>query len=160
MKDLFVYILTSERRTTLYIGVTNNLEGRLWQHQNGEGSKFAHHYNLTVLVYYETWPDPASAIARETQLKGWTRAKKDALISTLNPTWEDLAPSLFGKDSLVVRRGLPHSPIGVSQARLSTARSATLPPERSAQNDRGEGAQEGARERAKKARGEEKGAHE
>ncbi len=124
MKDLFVYILTNERRTTLYIGVTNNLEGRLWQHQNGEGSNFASKYNLTILVYYEVYPAPASAIARETQLKGWNRAKKEALISTLNPTWGNLAPMLFGDDSLVVGRD------------SSTPCPAPLPPGHSAQNDR------------------------
>ena len=105
MKDLFVYILTNERRTTLYVGVSNNLEGRLWQHQNREGSQFTRQYNLTVLIYYEAYPDPTSAIAREKQLKGWTRKKKEALIATLNPEWKDLAPTLFGEDSLVVRRG-------------------------------------------------------
>jgi putative endonuclease len=104
VKDLFVYILTNERRTTLYIGVTNNLEGRLWQHQNRQGSQFTRQYNLNVLIYYETLPDPASAIAREKQLKGWKREKKEALIATMNPRWEDLALSLFGSDSLVVRR--------------------------------------------------------
>jgi putative endonuclease len=104
VKDLFVYILTNERRTTLYIGVTNNLEGRLWQHQNREGSTFTRQYNLTVLIYYETFPDPTSAIAREKQLKGWKREKKEALIATLNPNWYDLAPTLFGVDSPVVRR--------------------------------------------------------
>lgn len=134
MKDLYVYILTNERRTTLYIGVTNNLEGRLWQHQNDEGSQFARRYNLTLLVYYETYPDPTSAIARETQLKGWSRAKKDALISKLNPAWENLAPMLFGDDSLVVRRD------------SSTTCPAPLPPGHSAQNDRGEGVNDGEME--------------
>jgi len=104
VKDLFVYILTNKRRTTLYIGVTNNSEGRLWQHQNGEGSAFTRQYNLTVLIYYESYPDPLSAIAREKQLKGWKREKKEALIATLNPNWDDLAPTLFGADSPVVRR--------------------------------------------------------
>ncbi len=119
MKDLFVYILTNERRTTLYIGVTNNLEGRLWQHQNGEGSKFAKRYNLSVLIYYEVFPEAAAAIARETQLKGWTRAKKEALIETMNPEWRDLAGEIFGEESPVVRRG-------------------SSTPLRSAQNDGGE----------------------
>jgi putative endonuclease len=105
VKSLFVYILTNERRTTLYIGVTNNLEGRVWQHQNEDGARFTRKYNLTVLIYYEAYPDPKSAIAREKQLKGWNRAKKEALIATLNPGWEDLAPALFGEESLVVRRG-------------------------------------------------------
>jgi len=105
VKDLFVYILTNERRTTLYIGVTNNLEGRIWQHQNGEGSKFAKRYNLSVLIYYEAFPEASAAIARETQLKGWTRAKKNALIGKLNPDWRDLSVELFGVESPVVRRG-------------------------------------------------------
>jgi putative endonuclease len=104
VKDLFVYIITNERRTTLYIGVTNVLQRRLWQHQNREGSHFARQYNLTVLIYYEVYPDPTSAIAREKQLKGWKREKKEALIATLNPNWDDLAPKLFGADSPVVRR--------------------------------------------------------
>jgi putative endonuclease len=105
VKEVFVYILTNERCTTLYIGVTNNLESRLWQHQNGEGSKFAKSYNLSRLIYYEACPYPAAGIAREKQLKGWTRAKKEALIARMNPEWRDLAPEIFGKESLVVRRG-------------------------------------------------------
>jgi putative endonuclease len=114
MKDLFVYILTNERRTTLYIGVTNSLEGRLWQHQNGEGSQFTRQYNLNVLIYHETYPDPESAIAREKQLKGWNRAKKEALIATLSPNWEDLGVKMFAEESLVERRG-PSTPLHSAQ---------------------------------------------
>ena len=114
MKDLFVYILTNERRTTLYIGVTNNLEGRVWQHQNEDGARFTQNYNLTVLIYYEAYPDPQSAIAREKQLKGWNRARKEALIATLNPEWKDLSPELFGEEWLVVRRG-PSTPLRSAQ---------------------------------------------
>ncbi|MEI9894407.1 MAG: GIY-YIG nuclease family protein [Chthoniobacter sp.] len=114
MKDLFVYILTNERRTTLYIGVTNNLEGRVWQHQNRQGSHFTRQYNLTVLIYYETYPDPLSAIAREKQLKGWKREKKEALIATLNPEWEDLGAKLFSNEPLVERRG-PSTPLHSAQ---------------------------------------------
>lgn len=114
MKDLFVYIITNERRTTLYIGVTNNLEGRVWQHQNGEGSRFAQRYHLGTLIYYEALPEPAAAIAREKQLKGWTRAKKEALIATINPEWRDLSLELFGADSLVVRRD-PSTPLRSAQ---------------------------------------------
>jgi len=98
VKDLFVYILTNARHTVLYIGVTNNLESRLWQHCHGEGSRFAHRYNANILVYYETFPDPASAIAREKQLKGWNRAKKETLISTSNPEWRDLGAELFRRE--------------------------------------------------------------
>ncbi|MEP6671142.1 MAG: GIY-YIG nuclease family protein [Chthoniobacter sp.] len=113
MKDLFVYILTNERRTTLYIGVTNNLEGRLWQHQNDEGARFTRRYNLTVLIYYETYPDPLSAIAKEKQLKGWKRERKEALIATLNPDWENLGVK-FGWESLVKPRG-PSTPLHSAQ---------------------------------------------
>ena len=115
MKDLFVYILTNERRTVLYVGVTNNLEGRLWQHQNGQGSAFTKQYNLTVLVYYEAFPDPLSAIAREKQLKDWKRDKKEALIATINPNWDDLAPALFGTDSQVVLRRDPSASLHSAQ---------------------------------------------
>ncbi len=115
MKDLFVHILTNERRTTLYIGVTNNLEGRLWQHQNSGGSAFTNRYNLTVLVYYEAFPDPLSAIAREKQLKGWKREKKEALIATINPNWDDLPPHLFGTDSPVVLRRDPSTSLHSAQ---------------------------------------------
>ncbi len=56
MKDLFIYIVTNERRTTLYIGVTNDLQSRVWQHSRGEGSGFTRRYNLAVLIYYEVYP--------------------------------------------------------------------------------------------------------
>ncbi len=98
MKDLFVYIVTNERRTTLYIGVTGDLQNRAWQHGNSEGSAFTRKYNLTDLIYFEVYPDPLAAIAREKQLKGWTRAKKEALIARLNPGWRDLGPELFGEN--------------------------------------------------------------
>lgn len=96
MKDLFVYILTNERHTTLYIGVTNDLQSRVWQHRNAIGSGFAHRYNLGVLVYYEVFPEAPAAIAREKQLKGWNRAKKKVLSATLNPKRRDLSVELFG----------------------------------------------------------------
>ena len=95
MKDLFDYIITNERRTTLYIGVTNDLQSRVWQHRHGEGSTFTRRYNRAGLIDYEAFPDPVAAIAREKQLKGWTRAKKEKLIATLNPEWRDLGLELF-----------------------------------------------------------------
>ena len=93
-----VYILANERRTTLYIGVANDLANRVWQHRETIGSGFTHRYNLTVMIYFEEYPDPASAIAREKQLKGWTRAKKEALIATMNPEWRDLAEEFAGQE--------------------------------------------------------------
>lgn len=89
---MFVYILTNTGRTALYIGITNDLPRRLYEHRLGRGdaSKFTGRYQTDLLVYFEIIPDATQAIAREKQLKGWTRAKKDALITTFNPTWEDI----------------------------------------------------------------------
>jgi putative endonuclease len=91
----WIYILTNERRTVLYIGITNDLAVRLAQ---GEGGGFTKRNQVNCLVYYENFPDPVQAIAREKQLKGWTRAKKVALISKVNPEFADLMPMLFSKE--------------------------------------------------------------
>ena len=99
MKDMFVYMMTNRLRTTLYIGVTNDLARRVWQHQNGTIEGFTKQYRLTILVYYEVFPEPLSAIAREKQLKNWRRTKKDTLVNTLNPEWRDLGVELFGAQS-------------------------------------------------------------
>ena len=90
-RDYFVYILTDKARKTLYIGVTNDLPSRLWQHRNPEKVTFSQRYHCIVLVYYEQFPDPLSAITREKQLKGWRREKKNALIEQMNPLWEELS---------------------------------------------------------------------
>jgi putative endonuclease len=83
------------RSKTLYIGVTNDLERRMGEHRNRVGSKFAAKYNITRLVYYETFGDIRDAIAREKQLKGWRRDKKIDLIEEDNPLWEDLSQDWF-----------------------------------------------------------------
>jgi putative endonuclease len=124
---MFVYILTNERRTTLYIGVTNDLAKRVWHHGEMQGTSFTHRYNLTVLIYFEEFSDPAQAIAREKQLKGWTRAKKEALIATMNPEWRDLIWEFTG-----------HAPAAESRD-PSTPRRATFARRRSAQDDFGWG---------------------
>ncbi|MBO2008421.1 GIY-YIG nuclease family protein [Hymenobacter negativus] len=87
---MYVYILTNQTQTTLYIGVTNDLTRRLYEHSTGRGDaeKFTGRYQIDLLVYFETLPDATQAIAREKQLKGWTRRKKDALITAFNPTWK------------------------------------------------------------------------
>ena len=95
MSDYYVYILTNKNRSTLYIGVTNNLERRIVQHCNGDFEGFTKRYSLNVLVYFEIAPDPLAAIAREKQLKGWRREKKVALIERTNPRWHDLAAPWF-----------------------------------------------------------------
>jgi len=89
--DYFVYILTDKSRSTLYIGVTNDLKSRIWQHRNPERASFTERYHCIILVFYEHFRDVNAAIAREKQLKGWRRAKKVAMIEGQNLGWEDLA---------------------------------------------------------------------
>jgi len=87
-----VYILTNDRRTVLYTGVTSNLEQRLARHKLGWSTKaFSTKYNVHTLVYVEVTSDISAAIAREKQIKGWRRAKKVAIIEAANPEWRDLS---------------------------------------------------------------------
>ena len=90
MKEYYVYILTNFHRTVLYIGVTNDVLRRVRQHQAKKNEGFTSKYNVDILVYYEKYQDVNNAIRREKQLKGWSRAKKDALIATKNPEFKDL----------------------------------------------------------------------
>lgn len=80
---------------TLYVGMTNNLERRAGEHKAGEVDGFTKTYECTKLVYYEETNDVLQAIVREKQLKGWRREKKEALIQTMNPGWDDLAAEIF-----------------------------------------------------------------
>jgi len=89
-KQYFVYILSNFRRTVLYIGITDNLIKRVWQHKNSLVKGFSQRYHLHTLLYYEVFNDPTSAIEREKQIKGWTRRKKDELIMEFNPELRDL----------------------------------------------------------------------
>jgi putative endonuclease len=81
----------SSYRGTLYTGVTNDLECRVYEHKYELADGFTRRYNVSSLLYYESTNDVKSAIAREKQIKGWLRAKKVALIESLNPQWKDLA---------------------------------------------------------------------
>ena len=90
-RDYFIYILTDKGHKTLYIGVTNDLQTRLWQHRNPETASFSQQYHCILLIYYEHFRDIRDAIVREKQLKGWRRSKKIALIEKDNPRWEDLS---------------------------------------------------------------------
>ncbi|MEO9571881.1 MAG: GIY-YIG nuclease family protein [Polaribacter sp.] len=91
MKPGFIYILTNKNTTTLYVGVTNNIITRIQQHKDKINPKsFTARYNLHKLVYYEAFQEIGDAIAREKQLKGGNRAKKIALIESINPNWKDL----------------------------------------------------------------------
>jgi putative endonuclease len=86
----YVYIVTNKNHSVLYIGVTSDLEGRICEHRERLTEGFTKTYQATKLIYYEVFPDPLSAIAREKQLKGWRREKKIALIQRSNPRWVDL----------------------------------------------------------------------
>lgn len=94
MKTYFVYILSNSSRT-LYVGVTGNLIHRLHQHQAGESGGFTAKYHLTQLVFLEEFPRIDDAIAREKQIKRWSRSKKIALIERENPTWQDLSTQIM-----------------------------------------------------------------
>ncbi|WP_134090095.1 GIY-YIG nuclease family protein [Olivibacter sp. XZL3] len=86
-----IYILTNKTRTTLYIGVTKNLRNRITQHKMRiHPESFSNRYNLEVCVYYENFSRIEEAIAREKQLKKWSRLKKELLINSTNPAWNDL----------------------------------------------------------------------
>ena len=87
----YVYILTNKYNTVVYTGVTNNLERRLYEHRNHLVDGFTKRYNLNKLVYFETTSDVDSAIEREKQIKGWKRDRKNALIESVNPQWNDLS---------------------------------------------------------------------
>ncbi len=89
-----VYIMASRRNGTLYIGVTNHLASRAFQHRNGLGSKFTAKYAVNMLVWYEHYGDVNEAIAREKQLKKWERRWKPDLIELVNPEWADLYETL------------------------------------------------------------------
>ncbi|MGR3292611.1 MAG: GIY-YIG nuclease family protein [Candidatus Scalindua sp.] len=90
MRQYYVYILAN-RTKTIYTGVTNNLQRRIFEHKHLMTKGFAYKYKLTKLVYYEVGRDIKVAISREKQIKGWLRKKKIALIESVNPEWRDLS---------------------------------------------------------------------
>ena len=95
MRNYYVHILASASRT-LYTGVTNNLQRRVLQHRSKSLAGFTALYNINRLVYYETTGDVRAAIAREKQIKGWSRAKKVALIESVSRDWKDLREGWYG----------------------------------------------------------------
>jgi putative endonuclease len=90
----YICILTN-RSQSLYVGVTNNLQRRIWEHKSGVGSEFCKHYKIDRLVYYESFDDVRNAISREKRIKGWLRIKKIQLIVSVNPTWKDLSEGWY-----------------------------------------------------------------
>ena len=89
-KTYYVYILTTWNHRVMYVGVTNNLTRRLYEHKNELMDGFTKRYHVHKLVYYEITGDPVSAIAREKEIKGWTRDKKNTLVESKNPNWEEI----------------------------------------------------------------------
>ena len=94
-KGGFVYIMASQRNGTLYIGVTSDLPGRVWQHKEGTADGFMKKYGCKLLVWFEEFGDIEFAIKREKQMKEWKRAWKLRVIEVANPDWNDLYGSLF-----------------------------------------------------------------
>ncbi|MDD5341782.1 MAG: GIY-YIG nuclease family protein [Patescibacteria group bacterium] len=94
-RTYYVYILASQRNGTLYIGVTNNLERRIFEHKTKFNKGFTEKYNVSKLVYFEETNEIGEAIRREKQLKGWNREWKLVLIENANPNWHDLAAGWF-----------------------------------------------------------------
>ncbi len=91
----YVYIITNKLNTTFYIGMTNDLLRRIWEHRQGEIKGFSQKYKLKKLVYFEDTDDVGVAIGREKQLKNWHRGWKLNLIKQDNPNFEDLAQEWF-----------------------------------------------------------------
>ena len=109
---MFVYVLASETHV-LYVGVTNHLVRRVWQHRSGAIPGFTRRYGVHRLVYYEALGKPADAIRRGKQIKGWARVKKVGMIESLNPQWNDLAERWFVDVSL----NDPSHPLGMTRTR-------------------------------------------
>ncbi len=90
MNTYYVYIITNQNNTVLYIGVTNDLKRRIYEHKNTIFKGFSSKYNIEKLVYYEIHNNINEAIVREKRLKEWKREWKDRVINELNPTWDEL----------------------------------------------------------------------
>ena len=94
--DYFVYILTNQHNNVIYTGVTNDLIRRVYEHKNHlDKSSFTARYNVEKLVYFEVSSDVNSAIEREKQIKGWNRKRKNKLVESKNPCWEDLYDTIL-----------------------------------------------------------------
>ena len=90
-KTYYVYLLTNWNNQVMYVGVTNNLERRIYEHRNKLVDGFTKKYNVEKLVYFETTSDVLAAIEREKQIKKWRREKKNQLVIEMNPEWKDLS---------------------------------------------------------------------
>ena len=88
----YVYILTNQYNNVMYVGVTNNLRRRVYEHKNELVDGFTKKYHVHKLVYFESTNDPVTAIAREKQIKTWKRERKNELVETQNPNWKEITP--------------------------------------------------------------------
>ena len=95
-KGGYVYIMTNKTRTTLYIGVTSDLEQRVYEHRSGHGSGFTKKFNCKFLIYYEIFDHIEAAIKREKVLKKWNRRWKEEMITSFNPQLRDLWDEIEG----------------------------------------------------------------
>jgi len=114
MPEYFVYIMASHTRV-LYTGVTSDLVKRVFQHKYKLTRGFTSKYNVDILVYYESTTDVMAATEREKRIKSWTRAKKLALIESMNPNWKDLSFGWYDLADAVA----DESPVGVRLPRSS-----------------------------------------
>lgn len=106
MKHYYVYIMTN-KSGTLYTGVTNNLQRRVYEHKQKLVSGFTKKYKIGRLVYFEETSNVDAAIQREKEIKGWLRVKKIAMVNTVNPKWEDLSADWFEKSDFSARNIKP-----------------------------------------------------
>lgn len=93
-KNYYIYLLTNWNHRVMYVGVTNDLKRRLYEHKNKLIIGFTKKYNLNKLVYFEETQDIHTAIAREKEIKKWRREKNDRLVNETNPAWQDLSEIL------------------------------------------------------------------
>lgn len=94
-RTYYVYLLTNKNHNVMYVGVTNNLLRRVYEHKCHLIDGFTKKYNVTQLVYFEETNDINAALAREKQIKKWRREKKNNLVSTINPEWQDLSKDWY-----------------------------------------------------------------
>ena len=93
-KEYYVYLVTTYNNKVMYVGITNNLARRIYEHKNKLVDGFTKKYNISKLVYFEHTSDVLSAIAREKEIKKWRREKKNKLVNAANPEWKDLSAYL------------------------------------------------------------------
>ena len=96
MRNYYIYLISNSSNRVLYIGMTNDLIRRVFEHREHQVEGFTKKYKVWKLVYFEQTGDVEEAIRREKQLKGWRREKKNNLVNSFNPSWSDLYPSLIG----------------------------------------------------------------